>query len=378
MARIELTPQEQNMLLTHCHTIDSGTFDRITNAQNGVLHLLIDECYELQNSIYIAIEQSNDGEVKDVLGQVFTKLTPNPQSRSILEELSQYDFDSIEEANFKAQNIRSSHNTAPDPEMGGLSPDQVNRLIYLPWDDNNFPLKFNKELTQADVKDSTFFTNTTIFLKTLIEMEKEPTATATGNLNRKIVKNLFDKLILDEDDKKFTLEYNKVINEIDVFPLHIVKIVCEAVGLIHKRKNKFLVTKKHQHLISEENVGELYYLLFSSYFTKFNIGYLDRLAELDCIQHTVEYSFYRLKEIADSYIGIKDLVDKILLPAVVQEVIAGLTEPTRIEWVLIARIIRPLEGFGLLECQYKKGEWRDTIVKVRKTKLFDRFVGIEW
>ena len=74
MVRVELTPQEQNMLLTHCQTIDSGTFDRITNARDGVLHLLIEECFELQNSIYIAIEQSDDGDVKDVLGQVFNKL----------------------------------------------------------------------------------------------------------------------------------------------------------------------------------------------------------------------------------------------------------------------------------------------------------------
>ncbi len=84
MVRIELTPQEQEMLLTHCNTIDSGTFDRITNARDGVLHLLKDECFELQNSIYIAIEHSNDGEVKDILGQVFNKLNQNPLSGPVV------------------------------------------------------------------------------------------------------------------------------------------------------------------------------------------------------------------------------------------------------------------------------------------------------
>ena len=95
MVRIELTPKEQKMLLAHCQTIDSFTYNRIANAQDGVLHLLIDECYDLQNSIFTAIEQTNKPKVKDILGHVFNKLTPNPQSRAILEELSQYDFDSI-------------------------------------------------------------------------------------------------------------------------------------------------------------------------------------------------------------------------------------------------------------------------------------------
>lgn len=378
MLRIELTPKEIKTVLQYCHSIDDEMYDRIQNARNGVLHLLVEDCRFLKGCIDAGILTARKPKVKDILGTVFNKLSPNPNTRSIAEEIEGQDFDNIDALNEHLQDMMTIRNTSPDPEMGGLSPEQVNRLIYLPWDDNNFPLKFNKNLKLSDLKDSVFFTNTTIFLKTLIEMENEPTSTAKGNLNRKIVKILFDKLILDEDDKKFTLGYNKVINEIDVFPLHIVKIACESAGIIHKRKNKFLVIKKVQSLVSEEKAGELYHLIFNGYFTKFNIGYLDRLSDLHCIQNTIGYSFYRLKEIADSYIGVKDLVDTILLPAVRQEVIAELTKQMRIEWLLVARIIRPLEGFGLLECEYRKKEWRDEIVKVRKTRLFDKFVRKEW
>ena len=94
--------------------------------------------------------------------------------------------------------------------LGGLSPNEVYQLIHTSWEDKDCPLKFNKELKPSDIKHSSFFTNTTILLKTLIEMEKEPTATVKGNLNRKIVRILFDKFVLDQDYKKTTLKYNNL------------------------------------------------------------------------------------------------------------------------------------------------------------------------
>ena len=67
--------------------------------------------------------------------------------------------------------IQINYNNTPDPDIEGLSPNEIHQLIYTPWDDNDCPLKFNKELKLSDMKDSVFFTNTTTFLKTLIEME---------------------------------------------------------------------------------------------------------------------------------------------------------------------------------------------------------------
>ena len=379
MVRIELTPKEHKTLLQHCQFIDRDIYDRIQNAHNGVLHLLVEECYYLKGAIQAGIQKANKPKIKNILGSVFNKLSPNPIVKSIADEIEAQNFDNIDDLNDHLQGMMSDRNKAPDPEMGGLSSEQVSRLIYSSWDDIKFPLKFNKELKYSDVKDSAFFTNTTIFLKTLIEMEKEPTATAKGNLNRKIVKVLFDKLIIDEDDRRFTLEYNKVLNEMDVLPLHIAKVVCEAVGLIHKQKNKFLVVKKYQSLVSEGKAGELYHLLFTGYFTKFNIGYLDRLFELECIQQTIAYSIFRLGEIADSWVGIDKLVKELFLPAVKKEIRAEIAERVGIEWTLYSRIIRPLEGFGLVECKYGKQNWRRSDVKkLKKTRLFDRFVGREW
>ncbi len=378
LVRIELTSKERKTVLTSCKGIDKSTYDKIIYSEDGVIELLIEECHDLRHSIFLGAEQTDKPKIKDILGKVFNKLTPNPIARSMAEQLSEYEFEDIDAANEIAQKMMNSRNAAPDAEMGELSPDQVSRLIYLSWDDDNFPLKFNKKLKLSELKNSVFFANATTFLKTLIESKNENTATAKGNLNRKFVKLIFDKLIISEGHKKAILEYNKVINEADVFPLHIVRIVCQSAGLIHKRKNKFLVPKKHHSLLDDERAGELFYLLFHSYFRKFNIGYVDRLPELDFLQHTVAYSFYRLGEIADGYRSVEGLAEEILLPAVLKKVRDEISEHVFIEWIIGSRIIEPLIDFGLIEGRYKQFKGYSSLEKLRKAELFDRFIRCEW
>lgn len=277
--------------------------------------------------------------------------------------------------NQKIQQVIDDRNNRPDPEMGNLSPNQVSKLIHLHWNDPDFPVKFNKQLKLSDLEDAVFFTNTTTFLKTLLELKNQDTATAKRNLNRKFVKAVFDRLILDAETKADILRFNKVINEADVMPLNVVRIVCEEAKLIQCRKKKFLLTTKGKELLSEERTGELYYLLFSSYFTKFNTGYVDRLPTLDCVQHTIGYSLCRLSQIADRFVYMEELFDEIFLPPVKDEIRKGYPAILKLEWLIQSRIVGPLRKFGLLECRYKGDR---EIEAVRKTELFDKFMKVEW
>ena len=173
--------------------------------------------------------------------------------------------------------------------------------------------------------------------------------------------------------------YKRVLNEDDVFPLHIARIVSGCAGLIHKRKDRFLVKKKHQKLLSEENAGQLYCLLFRTYFETFNLSYLDGLPELHCIQHTIPYSLLRLKELCNNDTSLKGLHSKVLLPAVQEEVREEIPKLVQADWVIRSRIICPLEAFGLLDCTYEKSKMPfSEITKCRKTELFDKFMRVEW
>jgi len=354
-------------------------YDRIRTARNGMLHLLEEECEHLRECIYVEADRATLPKVKSILGHLHNRLSASSAARVFSEEFQGYDFKSIEELNKKLQQDMDARNATPDPDMGGLSPNQVTRLVYFSWDDDRFPLRFNTQLSQAELKGSAFFANATIFMRTLVEQSDQNTATAAGNLNRSFVKLVFDRLLMSDDHRRSILEFNKVINEQDVWALHIARVICQSAGLVHQRKNKFLVPKKHYALLSDERAGELYALLFKSYFTQFNVGYGDRLPTLACIQHTIPYSVYRLGRIADRYRGIEELAGEILLPAVEKEVQGAISSSfLKMEWILGKRIIEPLEKFGLLECKRKQLKGYSEIEAVRKTALFDRFIRCEW
>ena len=118
LVRIELTPKERKTVLKFCEGIDKNTYDKIIYSEDGVIELLIEECHDLKHSIFLGVEQTDKPKIKDILGKVFNKLTPNPTARSLAEQLSEYEFENIDEANEIAQAMMKSRNAAPDAEMG--------------------------------------------------------------------------------------------------------------------------------------------------------------------------------------------------------------------------------------------------------------------
>ena len=267
--------------------------------------------------------------------------------------------------------IQEEERTAPDPHRGNLTPQQITRFTDYHWGDNEFPLQFNHNLSLKEVNQSMFFRNAKLFLNKLIEFKDKPTATAKGNLNRKFVKVMFDEMELDEGYKDFTARYHKVLNEGDVFSLHIIRIVCECAGLIKIQKNKIVVQKKHYSLLSDDKAGELYYLLFDAYFNRFNLSYLDRRLEMDGIQGTIDFSFYSIYRLCDEFQSVEDMFYEAFLPSIINEIEESITsEYDRKEGYLTSRVIRPLEGFGLVECKYKQEKYLKRIVQIRKTPLF--------
>lgn len=229
---VQLTPKEHKTILRHCQSMDRSMYERIRGARNGMLHLLEEECEHLRECIYVEADRATLPKVKSILGHLHNRLSASPAARVFSEEFQGYDFKSIEELNKKLQQEMDARNATPDPDMGGLSPNQVTRLIYFSWDDDRFPLRFNTQLSQAELRGSAFFANATIFLRTLVEQSDQNTATAAGNLNRSFVKLVFDRLLMSDDHRRSILDFNKVINEQDVWALHIARVICQSAGLV--------------------------------------------------------------------------------------------------------------------------------------------------
>lgn len=362
--QLTLTKDEQRLILEYCQQLDSEILRKVSLSMQGQIFL-------------------TDVELA-VLAQAVGKNMPgsNPVTRSLFLKLKNQ-LDQIVDlyAGDEGPMMSFGGSGVPDgaaiEELGGLNTTQAARLIGTRWEDPDSPIKLNRHLAFETVNPSVFFRNARQFLNLLIECRDEPTATATGNLNRKFVRRAFDAWELDEEKRQRILEFNKVINEQDFFPLHIVRIVCQCAGLIKKRKDRFTVNQKHLALLSDESAGELYFSLFKAFFQEFNLAYLDGMPELEGIQATFGYTLFRLGVLCDSCQQADALPEEVFFPMVLEEIDAALGEYRKQEWLLHSRVIVPLELFGLLECTYRgKSTW--DIEQVRKTPLFDAFISINF
>jgi len=375
MKAIKLSKEEQEVVLLHCPHVDYKISCQIANSTDGCIHLLDYEAHRLWIALQDQISQMNGEEqAQKVLCRVSNKLNPSPVISSLSEELSGKDFKNIEELQEEVTRINERYNNKPDPEMAGLSPNQVFRLINLPWEDDNFPIEFNKKLNINDVQDSYFFQNSRTLLNVLVGHEDESTTTATGNLSRKVLEVLFDKILLLESDKPFVTKFDRSFNENNVYTIHETKIICRMANIIRKTGKRFLVTKKYQKLLWDDNAGELYYLLFSTFFRRFNIAYRDGFGKFYSIQSTIPFSFYVLSKFADGFFEIRELEEKIFLPTVRRDIIEHSRQSWDITGLVHTRIIEPLLSFGLIEVVRGSKLSVFNIDAVKKTKLFDRFM----
>jgi hypothetical protein len=152
------------------------------------------------------------------------------------------------------------------------SPFFVQDLLRADWESSTGPLNLTSELTAEDLSDAPFYLNCRVFMQALLD-GGGAVSTATGNLNREFVAAIFDRLTLPEHYRQSIKDVCKVINEQDLWPLHLARVVAECAKLVARRNKRFQLTKIGRELLCEERGGELYRLLFIAYFRRFDLHY---------------------------------------------------------------------------------------------------------
>ena len=265
------------------------------------------------------------------------------------------------------------------PELGGLAPDQAFLLNQCGWWADPFPIRLEPNLSFEDIGQTPFLHNVRAFLRTADEFEGAPT-TAKGNLTRAFVGHMLDLLALPPGRPEMIRQVCKVINESDVWPLHVVRVICQIGGLVRKRHKRFVVTRKARELLPEHRAGALYHHLFDTMFRRFNLDYLTNVAEVPGIQETFPYELYRIGQLP---VGqgheIESLVPMVFVPAVRQEVGMVSSHGDTPQWLLENLLLRPLESFRLVEIV--EGERKPPSVslktRVRRLPLFDAFLRFD-
>ncbi len=261
-------------------------------------------------------------------------------------------------------------------KIGGLSRSQLMRLLNDDWNDPNGCVQLNSSLPLEAFDHSELLNNARTFLIALKELGKVK-ATTAGNLNRKFVTQILETVEMSEESREDIYRFNKVFNEEDVPPLHIIRILLELAKLIKCSKGQFTLTRNGQKYMEEENAGALFALLFRTNFKAFNLAYCDRMEANDDLQATVAFSLYKVGKLAGKWISPKKLTPMIILPKV-RNTILRADDPYNLEWMVDSRIFSHLITMGLLEKKELSTESKYMRpFYLRKTALYDRFMRFD-
>jgi hypothetical protein len=282
----------------------------------------------------------------------------------IQEEISSNKFNSLEEINEHLKKFYTNLNQEPLDKFLGLSPTQLNKIIY-------YPIKLGEGLMdfpcpQADQISEVPLIKQSLYFLNKLKASGEFKATQKGNLPRLLVRELYEEFYGQED--YFVRTPN---TEEDVPEAMLLRSLLEFSGLIKKRNNKFSLTKKGDGYLQSSDDKSMYIDLFHACINEWNWACLDNYEDLNMIQQSAAFNFYLIHLKAQDWVMDKDL-GKIYFEAflhLADEVPARAIWSPRTEIIncfnyrFLERVCRPL---GLIELQKKDRKYldRNTILRV--------------
>ncbi|MBM3323337.1 hypothetical protein FJY69_07665 [candidate division WOR-3 bacterium] len=255
----------------------------------------------------------------------------------------------------------------------------INDLLHTDWESDNAPMVLRPDLQLADVGPTRMFDATRAFLRYLEEIGGAP-LTGLGRMKRKVVAGLIERMSWAEEHIEPIRHIMKKVDEHDARPVEIVRVVCEVGGLVRKKRSSILVTRKGLELCADSKAGLLYRHLFITLFHRVNLDFLYGSLPTPQLQWSVPVILWRLSLTAKDWLDMPHLMDETLLTQVRRELAAEEPFPDHDQHVLVARVLKPLLWFGLLETEGDPEHWRwlQHSARFRKTPLFDRFLQFWW
>jgi hypothetical protein len=260
-----------------------------------------------------------------------------------------------------------------EPAWTMLEFNSLNALRHEP-SASNHAIRLEPNLADAEISGSAVTANALILLRRAAETSGLK-LTATGNLSRAVVEEMFGIIQAPDYDKTELLRFQKVINEPDLLPLHFIRILTQTAKLSRTYRGKLIPTPLGRRMLAAEQHGPLQALLFHVALWHMNLAYFDGYPLDSWPQSQVGVILWSLSTSAHDWLPRETLTRLCATP------VNGVLES---QWdfgssAVEARILRPLVWFGLLE---SRTEPRSAIELVdprlyRKAPLFDRFVKFD-
>lgn len=303
-----------------------------------------------------------------------------PGIQSILDELAIAPaFDSLDALNRHLARRMHDYNAQPQPELGGLSPDEVQQLLSGDWETTG-ALRVAEDATLDELRDVPILADARTLLAYVAE--RAPVKlTNLGNLSRAAVAELVPQLRtlhVDDEMVRFRAAY-PIRNEGDANWLVLLRHVLLFARLLGKRKG-LIVTGRGRELLDDGHAGALYALLFRTFFRQVDLQFLYLDERHAALQSTLAFTLHQLRHAPTDWTAGEALAATAWLESARDPMTAWEEEhgDTR-HMAFEHRVLRPLAMFGLFEWRRTPGVERWSMHhEYRRTALFQRVLRFEF
>jgi hypothetical protein len=235
-------------------------------------------------------------------------------------------------------------------------------------------IRIASDLSVGEVASSPVARNTLILLQQAIERSGLP-LTATGNLSRAVVADMCKLIDWPDYDQADAFRFNKVINEPDFLPLHVVRQLAQAATLVRAQRGKLMATPLGKSMLSGTKQGALLAILFHLAFWHMDLSYFGRGLLGSWPQADVGVVLWSLSVCADEW----QSPDKLTRLCTIPEPAMVSQTWDRTPYAMEAKILRPLHWFGLLEHRSEEipGSRFGQQHFYRKAELFQRLLAFK-
>jgi hypothetical protein len=235
-------------------------------------------------------------------------------------------------------------------------------------------IRIANDLSASEIAGSPVARNTLILLRQAIERDGLP-LTATGNLSRAVVAEMCKLIEWPDYNQADAFRFNKVINEPDFLPLHVVRQLAQAATLVRAQRGKLIATPLGKSMLSDTKQAALLAILFHLAFWHMDLSYFARGLLGSWPQADAGVVLWSLSVCADEWQSPEKLTRLCTIPE--PEMFSETWDKTR--YAMEAKILRPLLWFGLLEHRSEEipGSRFGQRHFYRKAELFERLLAFD-
>ena len=235
-------------------------------------------------------------------------------------------------------------------------------------------IRIANDLSVGEIAGSPVARNTLVLLRQAIERGGLP-FTATGNLSRAVVAEMCKLIEWPDYDQADAFRLNKVINEPEFLPLHVVRQLAQAATLVRAQRGKLVATSLGKSMLSDAKQGSLLAILTHLAFWHMDLGYFGRGLLGSWPQADAGVVLWSLLVCANDWQSAEKLTRLCTIPdpAMFSEMW------DRMPYAMEAKVLRPLLWFGLLEHRREKipsGRFGEHHF-YRKVELFERLLAFD-